>query len=91
MRVLSPEAYFRHYWRTSPPVLDLFESLLAARTAAAEGEAEGGPTGVDAYPAYLGEAALDSQLAEGQLLQVRPGDSHLRSYNAMAWLGAGRE
>ncbi|BDA44024.1 DIS3-like exonuclease 1 [Coccomyxa sp. Obi] len=64
---MHPSDYFKRCWGNCGPVLDLFESLEAAKqVAAAQGET------CDTefqYPAHLGASALDDALSSGKVLQ----------------------
>lgn len=65
---MHPNAYFRRFWADCTPVLELFESLEAARQVAADGAAS--PAKVVQYAAHLGASALDSAMSSGDVLQV---------------------
>ncbi len=65
---MHPTTYFRHFWAECIPVMELFESLEAARQAAADERST--PAKDSQYPAHLGASALDTALSSGDVLQV---------------------
>lgn len=78
VHVLSVAQYFGRFYSGSPGVLDLFESKLqsAAEEASKGGGSEAAAAGHGSnagggYRPHLSSAAVDSGLAQGQLLQVR--------------------
>ena len=86
---MHPSDYFRRCWGDCGPVLDLFESLEAAKQVAAA-KKETCETGFQ-YPAHLGASALDDALSSGNVLQVQLSRiKHIVQHPCYQLVGTGR-